>query len=492
MSSYTHETYLSPYSWRYGSDEMRRIWSEVYKRRLWRRIWVALASAQAAAGLVSREQVEDLRAHQGDVDWDRAQELERELRHDLMAEVRAYAEQCPVGGAIIHLGATSMDVEDNADALRLREALQLLRGRLTDVLGAFAEAIDAVADMVTMAYTHLQPAEPTTLGYRLSQYAQDFLADLGALDGALAGVRGKGFKGAVGTSASYAELLEGSPMTPREMERHVMEALGLDAFPVSTQTYPRKMDYTVLSVLASVAQSAHKFALDVRLLQSPNYGEMAEPFGRQQVGSSAMPFKRNPVASETICSLARYVAGLPRVAWDNAALSALERTLDDSGNRRSALPEAFLAVEEVLLRVRRIVSGLRIGREAVARNLEAYGPFAATEPLLMALAREGGDRQALHEHIRRCSMLAWEAVQRGDPNPLADLLAADEAITRYLSADRVRGIIAGGAGVGDAPERSRELARAIREAIASRQGDGADPEGAAGPEGAASSAPTRG
>ncbi len=467
--AYTHDTYLSPFSWRYGSDEMRRIWSEVHKRRLWRRIWVALARAQAEAGLVRREQVTDLEAHQEDVDWERAQEIERDLHHDLMAEVRAYAEQCPVGGGIIHLGATSMDVEDNADALRLRDALGLVRERLVAALAALAERIEAEADTVTMGYTHLQPAEPTTLGYRLSQYAQDLLMDLDALDTVAAGVRGKGFKGAVGTSASYAELLEGTGLSPRELEARVMGDLGLEAFPVSTQTYPRKMDYAVLGALAGVAQSAYKFALDLRLQQSPLFGEAAEPFGRQQVGSSAMPFKRNPVSSESICSLARYVAGLPRVAWDNAAHSALERTLDDSANRRSALPEAFLAVDEILGRVRRIVAGLRIGREAVARNLAAYGPFAATEPLLMALARAGASRQEMHERIREHSMAAWAAVQRGEANPLAELLAGDETIVGYLPADRVRAIMDRGAHAGDAPERSRAMAAAVRDRIAPRE-----------------------
>ena len=465
MVDYTHETYISPFTWRYGSAEMRAVWSEAGKRRLWRRVWVALAAAEAEVGLVTPAQVEDLRAHQDDVDWERAQEIEAELRHDLMAEVRAYAEQCPVGGPIIHLGATSMDIEDNADALRLRQALRLVRERLDAVLTALAERIEAEADTPVMAYTHLQPAEPTTLGYRLSLYAQDLLEDRCAVDGAMAAVRGKGLKGAVGTSASYRHLLEDRGIAPRDLEERVMARLELPAYAVASQTYPRKMDYQVLSVVAGIAQSAHKFALDLRLLQSPLFGEMAEPFGRRQVGSSAMPFKRNPVASETICSLARAVAGLPRVAWDNAALSALERTLDDSANRRSALPEAFLAVDEILSRMNGIVRGLRLGREAMARNLAVYGPFAATEPLLMALAVAGADRQEMHERIRQNAMAAWEAVQRGEDNPLADLLAADVEITHHLPSDAVRRLMAEGAGVGDAPERSRALARTIREAL---------------------------
>ncbi|MHB1295641.1 MAG: adenylosuccinate lyase [Anaerolineae bacterium] len=465
MSAYTQEIYISPFTWRYGSDEMRRLWSEVGKRRLWRRIWVALAEVQSEVGLVSPEQVADLAAHVDQVDLERAQALEAELRHDLMAEVRTYAEQCPVGGAIIHLGATSMDVEDNADALRLRDALQLVRACLASLLAAFADQIEAEADTPCMAYTHLQPAEPTTLGYRLAQTAQDLLADYQSVEWALGAVRGKGFKGAVGTSASYTHLLEGRDLTAREMEARIMARLGLEAFPVATQTYPRKQDYQVLSVLAGIGQSLYKFSLDLRLLQSPLFGELAEPFGRQQVGSSAMPFKRNPVSSESVCSLARQLANLPRVAWDNAANSALERTLDDSANRRTMLPEAFLAVDEMLTRVERTVRGLRVGREGLARNLETYGPFAATEPLLMALARAGADRQAMHERIREQSMAAWTAVQRGEANPLADLLSVDEAITAYLDPHKVLAIIAQGAGVGDAVARSLEMVQAVREAI---------------------------
>ncbi|HUV93958.1 MAG TPA: adenylosuccinate lyase [Anaerolineae bacterium] len=469
MSEFTHETYLSPFTWRYGSQEMRRLWSEAGKRRLWRRIWVALAAAQAEAGLVTPEQVADLKAHQNDVDLERAHQIEAELGHDLVAEIKTYAEQCPIGGGIIHLGATSMDIEDNADAMRLRQALLLVRERLAALLEALADRIEAEADTVIMAYTHIQPAEPTTLGYRLSQYAQDFLDDLHGIDWAISVVKGKGFKGAVGTSASYAALLQGTGMTPQQMEERVLAELGLEAFPVTTQTYPRKLDYQVLCVLAGIAQSANKFSLDLRLLQSPLFGEMAEPFGRRQVGSSAMPFKRNPVRSETVCSLARYVAGLPRVAWDNAAHSILERTLDDSANRRSVLPEAFLAIDEILSRELRIVKGLRIGREAMQRNLSTYAPFAATEPLLMALARAGADRQEMHERIRGCSMAAWEAVQRGEPNPLAGLLAADEVISSYLAPHEIRSTIARGAGVGDAPERSRDLARMIREALGAQK-----------------------
>jgi len=465
VGDYTQATYLSPYTWRYGSDEMRELWSGVGQRRLWRRIWVALAEAQCHAGIVTAEQVEDLRAHQDDIDWERAQALEAQLRHDLMAEVRTYAEQCPVGGGIIHLGATSMDIEDNADALRLRMALDLTLQRLRPLLRTLADRIEAEADTLLMGYTHLQPAEPTTLGYRLSQYAQDLLEDYRALRLLRDAVRGKGLKGAVGTSASYVHLLEETGISPEQLEADVMAALGLEAFPVATQTYPRKQDWQVVSALAGVAQSAHKLALDLRVLQSPNYGELSEPFGRHQVGSSAMPFKRNPIASENVCSLARYVASLVQVTWENAALSALERTLDDSANRRTVLPEAFLATDEILIKLGRVVSGLQVSREAIARNLERYGPFAATEPLLMALVQAGASRQEMHECIRECSMQAWAAVQRGEANPMVDLLAADVTVARYLSADRVRQVMAEGATAGDAPARSRRLAGMVREKV---------------------------
>ena len=459
---FSHETYLSPFTWRYGSTAMRRIWSEAHKRRLWRRIWVALAEAEGAAGLVSAEQVADLRAHQDAVDLARAQAIEREIRHDLMAEVRAYAEQCPVGGGIIHLGATSMDVEDNAEALRIREALDLLLLRLRTLLLAFARRIDETASAATIAFTHLQPAEPTTTGYRLAQYAQDLWLDWQDLSRLRATLRGKGFKGAVGTSASYAELLAGNDVTPDELERRIMGALDLDAVPVATQTYPRKQDYQVLSALAGLAQSLYKFAFDLRILQSPPIGEWAEPFGARQVGSSAMPFKRNPIDAENVDSLARLLAALPRVAWDNAAHSLLERTLDDSANRRSVLPEAFLIGDELLLRCGRLIEGLQIDGAASARLLAAYGPFAASERLLMLAAKRGGDRQALHEVIREHSLRAWAAVREGRANPIVELLCADPRIASYVPSDEARALLDASHYVGDAPARARDFAAMLR------------------------------
>jgi len=465
--TFSYEDYLSPFTWRYGSPEMRRLWSEAHKRRLWRRIWVAMAEAQHEAGLVTAEQVADLRAHQDDVDLARAHEIEREIHHDLMAEVRTYAEQCPIGGGIIHLGATSMDVEDNADALRIREALDLILERLREVILAFVEQVERWADVPTMAFTHLQPAEPTTIGYRLAQYAQDLWHDWLALRQVRANVRGKGFKGAVGTAASYAQLFQDTNMTPAEFEQRVMAALDLEPVPIATQTYPRKQEYQVLSALAGLGQSLYKFAFDLRVLQSPPIGEWAEPFGARQVGSSAMPFKRNPINAENMDSLARLLAALPRVAWDNAAHSLLERTLDDSANRRSILPEAFLIADELLRRAGRIIRGLRVDQGAATRLLDAYGAFAATERLLMEAVKRGGDRQELHEVIREHTLAAWAEVRQGRPNPLVERLCSDPRITQYATPEQVRAWLDATDYVGDAPARAREFAHMLRERLES-------------------------
>jgi len=465
MPDFSHETYLSPYTWRYGTDEMRRVWSLVHKRRTWRRLWVALAEAQQAAGLVSAEQVADLRAHQDEVDIDRAHELERDLRHDLMAEVHTYAEQCTVGGGIIHLGATSMDIEDNADALRLREALSLVVAGLGEALGLLAEQMETYAATPCVGFTHIQPAEPTTIGYRMAFYAQDLLADYETLRRLRDGVRGKGFKGAVGTMASYAQLLEGTGVTPEAFELDVMGRVGLEAFPVAHQTYPRRQDWEIVSALAGVGLTAHKFAFDLRLLQSPVMGEWHEPFGAKQIGSSAMPFKRNPVDAENMNSLARLLAGLPRVMWDNAANSLLERTLDDSGNRRTVIPEAFLISDELLKRLKRLLRGLTVAEDVIARNFEQYAVFAASERLLMAASRAGGNRQELREVIREHSLTAWDALRRGEPNPLADLLTADERLTGNIGAEAARALLVADDYVGIAPERARETAARVRKVV---------------------------
>ena len=464
--TFSHEGYLSPFTWRYGSDAMHEIWSEVHKRRLLRRVWVALAEAQCEAGLVSEAEVADLRAHQADIDIARAAEIESEIHHDLMAEVRTFAEQCPVGGGIIHLGATSMDISDNVAVLRIREALDLVIESLADLLQSVATLIDGWAEVPCMALTHLQPAEPTTVGYRLAQYGQDLLMDYEALIEVRHNLRGKGIKGAVGTSASYAALLEGTGMSPFELEARVMEKLDLDPFPVATQVYPRKQDWHVLNALAGLAGSLYKFAFDLRVLQSPAFGEWSEPFGSKQVGSSAMPFKRNPIRAENIDSLARFVASLPRVAWDNAAHCLLERTLDDSGNRREVLPVGFLATDEILKKASRILGGLQIDEGAIERNLATYGDFAATERVLMALVRAGADRQVMHERIRTHAMDAWSALQTGaSENPLAEKLSRDSKVQGYLDAEEVMALFEVETHIGDAPSWARLMADRMRARI---------------------------
>lgn len=465
MTTFDHETYLSPLTWRYGSTTMRKIWSEAEKRRLLRRFWVALAEAQAEAGLVTTEQAADLRAQQDAIDIARAEEIEREIRHDLMAEIKTYAEQCPVGGPIIHLGATSMDVLDNVDALRLRHALDQIIGQLQALLTTLADRIAAEAHTPAIAFTHIQPAEPTTVGYRLAQYGQDLLIDWEEIQRVRAGIRGKGLKGAVGTSASYTQLLEATDWRARQLEDRVMAKLGLQAFTAATQTYPRKQDMLVINALSGLCASLHKFAFDLRILQSPPIGEWSEPFGAKQVGSSAMPFKRNPITAENIDSLSRQVAALPRIAWDNVALNLLERTLDDSANRRLYLPEAFLLTDEVLTRAHGLIEGLRIWPGPTARNLRDYGIFAATERVLMAAVRAGGDRQLLHEVIREHSLTAWAALQEGKANPMTELLAADARITDFVPATAVPALLDATDHVGDAPERALLVVDQIRAAV---------------------------
>lgn len=476
--NYTHETYLSPFVWRYGSDEMRHIWSEVHKRQLWRQLWVALAEAQQVVGLVTQAQLDDLYAHVDDIDIDRSHEIEAEIHHDLMAEVKTYAEQCPIGGGIIHLGATSMDIEDNTDALRLRESLDLIVIKLRDVLAEFAIQIETWAETPIIAFTHLQPAEPSTLGYRLAQYGFDLLTDLAELERLRDNIRGKGIRGAVGTSASYLDLLikeadlegfQGQLGLSRvaQLESLVMNAIELQPFPVATQTYPRKQDWLVMNGLAGLGQSLYKFAFDLRLLQSPTIGEWAEPFGKKQVGSSAMPFKRNPINAENIDSLARMLATLPRIAWDNAAHSLLERTLDDSANRREMFPTAFLATDEMLRRMTHLIRNLQVDEGAIARNLEAYGTFAATERVLMATVRAGANRQEMHELIREHSLHAWKNLTLGQPSPLIESLSSDSRITTYLSSAKVKELLNANHYVGDAAQRSYKLVEQIRNILKS-------------------------
>ena len=457
-----HARYQSPFAWRYGGEAMRRVFSEHHRRLLWRRVWAALARAQASVGLIAPEQLEDIEAHATEIDLDRSLEIEQITRHDVMAEIKAFAEQCPVGGGVIHLGATSMDVVDNAEILRQQEALDLILAGLKTLIGRFAELSERYAETPVMGYTHIQPAEPTTLGYRFAQTLQDLLMDWDALRQVREKLRGKGFKGATGTLASYQQLLQETDVSAGELERRALADLGLEAFPVTTQSYPRKQDWLLLNALAGLAQSLYRFAFDLRILQSPAFGELSEPFGQDQVGSSAMPFKRNPITAEKIDSLARYVATLPATAWHNAAHNLLERTLDDSANRRVIIPNAFLAADELLQATTRITGEINVWPGAIQRNLNAYGVFAATERLLMEAVKAGGDRQQLHEIIRERSMTAWAAVQRGEANPLARLLADDPVLADLLPRARILALLDASEYVGEAPARARALAQSAR------------------------------
>jgi adenylosuccinate lyase len=453
--SFGYDTFLSPFTWRYGSKEMRRLFSERGRRATWRAIWLELARAESEFGLVSAAELEGIRAksNEGDVDIGRAHELERKIRHDLMAELRTFSEQTKSGGGKLHLGATSMDIEDNADVIIFGRALGLILTRLANCLEATKEKIVRYKGTVCMAWTHLQPAEPTTLGYRFANYGQDLLMDIELLEYVRGTVlRGKGMKGAVGTSASFEQLL-GSGKDARKLEGRVMKALGLDYFPLSTQTYPRKVDMILMSCLASIAASCHKFGLDVRVLQSPTFGEISEPIEEFQVGSSAMPFKKNPVSAERMCSLARLVSAFPSVAFSNAANSILERTLDDSASRRVAIPEAFLAIDECLAIYERLMRGLKVYPAMMEKNLEKFGPFAGTEAVMMKLVEKGGDRQAIHELMRVQSFIAWDEVMKDKPNPLVGLLARNTAISSKLTPAEIKKLLDPRHHTGDAKER---------------------------------------
>lgn len=465
MSSYTHETYISPFTWRYGSTAMRALFSEEEKRRILRQIWIALATAQKKAGLVTEEQLSELIRHKDDIDIERASEIEAEIHHDLMAEIKCYAEQCPLGGSIIHLGATSMDVLDNMDALRLRRAVNLIIEQTKILLKAFLEKMEAYADMPCMAFTHIQPAEPTTTGYRFAQTAQDLVEDLEALKLVSENIRGKGIKGAVGTSASYTELLRGRGMTSFELEAEVMGSIGLKSFTAATQVYPRKQDWRIVTALSGLCCTLYKFALDFRLLQSPPIGEWSEPFGSKQVGSSAMPFKRNPINCEKVDSLCRFVSSQSEVLWQNAASTMLERTLDDSANRRVILPECFLATDEILSTTTKVMKGMQIHESGVRRNLATYGIFAASERLLMELGRKGANRQEMHELIRHYSLKAWAEVQEGEPNTLARMLSCDKTILSFMQESEVLTSLNAEEYVGDAPARTRMIIDEVKAAL---------------------------
>lgn len=453
MKKVDFNSYQSPFSWRYGSDQMRTIFSEINRRKTWRKVWVALAKAQQQAGLISKDEYIAIEKNSQKIDIDKAHEIEKEIYHDLMAEIRVFAGQSGHAGGKIHLGSTSTDIEDNALTINILDALAIIESRIKVLLKSFSIQIQKHKETVCMGYTHLQPAEPTTLGYRLSTYAQDLLNDLKFLRYFKSNLKTKGMKGAVGTSASYTKLLEGKSMDAFDLSSKVMQNLNLSETTVNYQTYPRKNDLHLEYVLSGVAQSLHKFAFDLRIMQAPNFGEWSEPRSSKRVGSSAMPFKKNPDKAEKICSLARYISTLEQLAWSNAANSLLERTLDDSANRRIFIPEGFLAVDEILSVAQELISGLIIYPENISRNLDKFGPFAGTESLMMEAVKRGANRQEIHEKIRQISMEAWNVVNSGRANPLVNLIKRDKMITELLEQKEIEELVDPAKHTGIAPQR---------------------------------------
>jgi adenylosuccinate lyase len=449
-----HLQYANPLITRYASAAMAELWSEQRKFSTWRRLWVALAEAEQELGLsITDGQIEELRAQIDHIDFAAAQAHERRLRHDVMAHVHAYGDVCPTARPIIHLGATSCFVTDNTDLLLIREGLLLVRRRLWGVVERLADFARQYRDLPCLGFTHFQPAQPTTVGKRACLWMYDLVLDLEELDQRIRHLKARSTKGTTGTQASFLSLLDGDHVRVRQLERRVAEKMGFaEVYAVTGQTYSRKVDTQVLQTLAGIAESAHKAATDLRLLASLK--EIEEPFEKEQIGSSAMAYKRNPMRSERICSLARFVLGLPAALAQTTATQWLERTLDDSAIRRMVIPQAFLAIDAILMLYQNVAAGLVVYPAVIARRLQEELPFMATENILMAAVRQGGDRQSLHERIRQHSVAAGEQVkQYGRPNDLLERLQQDPA---FQGID-VAGQLEPRSFVGRAPEQVDEF-----------------------------------
>jgi adenylosuccinate lyase len=421
------DRWRSPLGTRYASPAMQTLWGEPHRIGLWRRLWLALAEAERELGIDIPEQaLAEMRAHLDDADLETAARYERRFRHDVMAHVHAYGEQAPTARPFLHLGATSAFVTDNADLLVMRDGLRLLLGRVIAVLGALETFAMRTAALPCLAYTHFQPAQLTTVGKRATLWMQDFGLDVEELCHRLESLRFRGCQGTTGTQAAFLQLFNGDHDKVRELERRVTAKLGFgEQFAVTGQTYPRKADSMALDTLSGIAQSASKLAVDMRLLQ--HEGELLEPFESEQIGSSAMAYKRNPMRAERIGGLARYVISLQANGAHTAAAQWLERTLDDSANRRLTLPEAFLATDAILILATNIAAGIEVREDVIRRHVADQMPFMATERWLMLGVGAGGDRQELHEVIRRHSLAVAEAVSRGEPNDLLGRLSRDPA-----------------------------------------------------------------
>ena len=418
----------SPLSSRYASDEMQRLFSAQFKFSTWRRLWLMLAESEKELGLnITDEQLDEMRAHLDDIDFEAAAKHEKRLRHDVMAHVHTFGEVCPKAMPIIHLGATSCYVGDNTDIIIMREALKLVRDKLVSVVRVLADFAQQYKDLPTLGFTHFQPAQPTTVGKRAALWLNDLLLDLQELEFVQSTLLPRGVKGTTGTQASFLELFDGDYQKVKELDRLVARKMGFErSVPVSGQTYSRKTDSRVVNLLAQIAQSAHKFSNDIRLLA--HLKEVEEPFEKTQIGSSAMAYKRNPMRSERIASLARYLIVDAQNPAVTAATQWFERTLDDSANKRISVAEAFLACDAVLSLYLNVASGLVVYPKVIEKHLRAELPFMATENIMMDAVKRGGDRQELHEHIRRHSMEAGRVVKvEGGENDLLDRIAADPA-----------------------------------------------------------------
>ena len=465
------ESYQSPRCTRYAGPQMRAIFSDDKRYGTWRRLWVALAEAEQELGLeISDAQIAQMKEHLDDIDYQVVAEREKLVRHDVMAHIYAYGLVAPDAKPIIHLGATSCYVGDNTDIILQREALLLVRAKLVRCIRALADFAERWAGLTTLAYTHFQTAQPTTVGKRACLWMQDLVMDLQQLDFRLGQLRLLGCKGTTGTCASFLELFEGDAGKVRELEALICKKMGFPgAYPISGQTYTRKVDYFTLSVLSGIAQSAGKFAGDFRLLS--HMREVDEPFEAGQVGSSAMAYKRNPMRSERIASLARYVVAQEANPAMTASTQWLERTLDDSANRRMCIPEAFLAVDGILNLYINVISGAVVYPQVIGKHLEQELPFFATENILMRAVKAGGDRQLLHEAIREHSTAVMRAVKEtGAPNDLLDRIAADERFG--LSREQLQEVLAEGAWSGMAQQQTLEYVAQVRGMLAAE--DAAD------------------
>ena len=449
-------TYESPLCSRYASDAMQFIFSPDKKFQTWHRLWIVLARAEMQLGLpVTQEQIDEMELHKDEIDYEYAAEMEKKLRHDVMAHVHAYGRQCPKAMPIIHLGATSCYVGDNTDIILMREGLELIRAELVNVISRLAAFADKYKDLPTLGFTHFQPAQLTTVGKRATLWINDLLLDLDEVNYRISTLKLLGSKGTTGTQASFLELFDGDHEKCRELERLIAEEMGFDGcFSVSGQTYSRKIDAGVLSTLSGIAQSAGKFATDMRLLS--HLKELEEPFEEKQIGSSAMPYKRNPMRSERICSLARYVMADAQNPAMTAYNQWFERTLDDSANKRISIPEAFLATDALLNIYLNIASGIRVYEKVIEKHIENELPFMATENIMMDAVKKGGDRQQLHERIRIHSVAAGAVVkEQGLENDLISRIASDPLFG--LTEEEIRRSMDARAYVGRAPQQVTEF-----------------------------------